>query len=484
MADARKKNAAHRKLPKWRRVLSRTFEKPSIELTIGLLILVSVLLTLIEFSLYPSHRHAESDPGFVLLRHVNDALTWLFIIELTLRFVVAPVKVRFFREYWIDIIAVMPWCRIFRSFRALRLLRLIRVLRLWGFASRAASSFPYVFRRGAIEYLLVCGLVMLTVIFGTGAIMYFEAGHDQPGKSVSEAFWFSTYSMFAGEPIPGPPQTIGGRVVAVLIMFMGVTIFAMLTGTVSAFMVERLRREGRVVETRHLSDHVVICGWSSKARIIVDEFLAADRNDDVAIVAIAQFDDGLPELPPRLQGRVQFMRDDFTRISALEQAGIQRASRCVILADSRGGRSQQDTDARTILAALTVEKLNPDVYTCAEVHNRMYGSHLDTGNVNDYVVAGEHSAFLLAQAAMNRGLMEVFSELLTYQRGNQFYRLSLPESWLGRSFLEAMLELKRDHNAMLVAVCSDDGRVQINPHTHTFAVGDDVVVIAQRDVVL
>lgn len=484
MPGTRNNNAAHRKPPKWQRALSRFFARTSVELTIGLLILVSVLLTLVEFTLESPHVKSDPDPGIESLRRVNDLLTWVFVVELTLRFIAAPVKRRFFREYWIDIIAVIPWCRIFRGLRAIRLLRLIRILRLWGFTSRAASNFPYVLRRGAIEYLLVMGLLILTVIFGTGAIMHFERGHDQPGEAASKAFWFSTYSMFAGEPIPGPPRTIGGRVVAVFIMFMGLTIFAMLTGTVSAFMSERLRREGRSVDTRHLSDHVVICGWSNKALIIIEEFLAAHQGDDVGIVAIAQFEEELPDLPPKLQGRVQFMRDDFTRISVLEQAGIERASRCVILADSRGGRSQQDTDARTILAALTVEKLNPEVYTCAEVHNRMYGSHLDTGNVNDYVVAGEHSAYLLAQAAMNKGLMEVFSELLTYRRGNQFYRIALPDSWTGKSFLDGMLELKRDHGAMLVAVCSADGNVLINPKSHTFEAGDDVVVIAERDIAL
>jgi voltage-gated potassium channel len=229
---------------------------------------------------------------------------------------------------------------------------------------------------------------------------------------------------------------------------------------------------------------VIICGWNNKAEIIIDEFRAAHHYNDVQVVAIAQFDDQPPTLPPRWQGQVQFLCDDFTRIAALEVAGIHRAKTCVILADSRGGRSQQDTDARTILAALTVEKLNPRVYTCAELHNRMYGSHLEAGNVNDYVVTGEHSAFLLAQAAMNRGLMEVFSELLTYRRGNQFYRVKLPESWAGKPLFDAMIELKRQHNATLVAVCAADGQMRINPQDGQLQPGDDVVVIAEQEISL
>ncbi|MGD1714524.1 hypothetical protein [Dapis sp. BLCC M172] len=46
-------------------------------------------------------------------------------------------------------------------------------------------------------------------------------------------------------------------------------------------------------------------------------------------------------------------------------------------------------------------------------------------NFNDDIVSQEKSVFLLAQAALNKGLMSVFSELLTYDRGNQFYQITI-----------------------------------------------------------
>jgi voltage-gated potassium channel len=156
----------------------------------------------------------------------------------------------------------------------------------------------------------------------------------------------------------------------------------------------------------------------------------------------------------------------------------------MIVADTSGGRTEQDADARTILAALTVEKLNPDVYTCAELFDGSYGSHLRMGRVNDYVVSGEYGAYLLAQAAMNRGLMGVISELLTCQRGNDFYRLPLPHRWHQRTFVEVFVELKRSYNAVLVAVEPAQGAMQINPSDYTFQEGDEIVLIAAEEPVL
>jgi len=467
---------------KWRRALHRFFGKLWVELFIGALIIVSVVLTIVEIT---SESAATVDPeAFARLELINNLITAFFVVELTLRYVAHPVKRCFFREYWIDILAVLPVLRIFRAARALRLLRLLRMLRLFGFLQRIASHFPYVIRRGATEYLVVTGLLLLTVLFGAGVMLAIEAQDNPDIDTWPEAFWFSVYSLFAGEPIPGAPRSLLGRVVAMFIMFMGVTIFAMLTGTVSAFMVERLRMEGQKVDWEHFSEHLVICGWNSKAEIVIREYRISHPEDDQPVVVIAEPMDEPPSPSPDLRDHVQILEDDFTRVVALEQAGIHRAQTCIILSDTRGERTAQDADARAILAALTVEKLNSNVYTCAELNNRGYGSHLEMGHVNDYVVSGEHSAYLLAQAALNRGITDVFAELLTHERGNQFYRVPITDTWHGRPILDLFLYLKQEHNAILLAVHTADGRHLVNPSQHTFQPGDEVTVIAARSLAL
>ena len=80
---------------------------------------------------------------------------------------------------------------------------------------------------------------------------------------------------------------------------------------------------------------------------------------------------------------------------------------------------------------------------------------------------------------MKRGLMDVFTELLTYERGNEFYRFRVPRKWHGKSFSELLRVLKETHNAILVAACSDDGQMVVNPEQYTFSLGDEMVVIAR-----
>ena len=481
---------------RWQRTLRRFFARPEVELTVAALVLVSVALTLIELGL-EANGMATDHPTMVVLIITNQLLTIVFAIELTLRFLSATSKWGFWREYWLDVLAVIPLFRIFRVARILRLLRLFRVMRVLGIASRLASRYPEVFRRGMVEYMVVCGLLVTTVIFGTVAIMFFE--NSRPSTTIAppaadeeavtprrfsfeNAFWFSVYSLFAGEPIPEAPQTPEGKVVTVFIMFMGLTIFAMFTGTVSAFMIERFRTEGSMVATEDLEDHIVICGWNSKSEVIIREYRASSQLKRVQVAVISELDLEEAGVPADLKSQIFYLHDDFTRIAALERAGIERAKTCIILADVSNGRSEQDADARTILSALTVEKINPNVYTCAELLNRHYGSHLSMGKVNDYVVSGDYSAYLLAQSAMNRGLMGVLGELLTYQHGQEFYRQPILPEWRGKSFTELLLLLREQHDSILVAVHTLEGKQLINPRDYHFVDGDEIVIIAHQEI--
>lgn len=499
----------------WQLALRRFFHQIWVEISIGILVVISVTLTLAEFWLEAQLASGlTSVPTFLggltqgtmrWMVRVNDLITMTFVVELTLRFLAASSKKRFFSEFWLDIIATLPLFRVFRAARALRLLRLGRLFRLFGVMSRLSGHYPAMFRRGIFDFLLITGLLVLTVLFGTLAITHFETsargklvqptGEATPAAAnvggvsdrnlesenqfnLNRSFWFSIYTLFAGEPIPDAPRTLSGKIVSVFLMFMGLTIFAIFAGTVSAFMVDRMRMEGRVVDWDALQNHIIICGWTPKTLTIIEEYRASPTTRRIPIVVITEIErEQLEESCSRFPS-VYFLQEDFTKVTALERAGIAQAKTCLVLTDTSGGRSEQDADARTILASLTVEKLNESVYTCAEIVNRSYATHLEDGKVNDFVVSGEYGAHMLAQAAMNKGLVGILSELMTYQHGNEFYRIPVPESWVGVSFDEKLTDVKKSDDIILVAVQSEGNSPVVNPKNYHFCAADDVVLIS------
>ena len=474
----------------------RFFASVWVELFVGGLIVSSVGFTLLEMGIETNINYQSKIPTTTQqmwlswLRWINDFITVLFVVELSLRFYAASSKSQFFREFWVDIIATVPLFRVLRSARALRLLRLVRIIRLVGVFTRLSHRYPFIFRRGSIDFLIVCGMLIIAVLFGTVAVMHFESEAAARSEevipadeqfSLENSFWFAVYTLFAGEPTPIVPRTIAGRIVAVFVMFMGLTMFAIFAGTVSAFMVDRIQVEGRVVDWDEVFDHVIICGWTSKTEIIIREYRANKFYKQTPIVIIAEQDGDGARISNDIRENVIFLNDDFTRVSALERAKIHEANTCIILADTSGGRTEQDADARTILAALTVEKISPRVQTSAELLHRTYGTHLDLGQVNSYVVSGEYGAYMLAQEAMDRGSMGVIDELLTCQRGNEFYRYTILKEWIGMTFDELLDTLRKDYQAILVGVHPiDEEQVIVNPPEYTFQEGDQIVAISEE----
>ena len=363
---------------------------------------------------------------------------------------------------------------------------LLRLLRLWTLVRRGGRLVAHR-QRGPRTLLVATGVVGCTVVCGTAAILLFERGQNPTLGGFDHALWFSFYSLFAQEPGDRGPYTLGGHLATLGMMFTGLGTFAVLTGTVSALVSERIRSPELHVDWQDLRDHLIICGWSRKAEVVVREYRAhlARAHDqaglDMPVVVIAELDHPPAFTEAELRPHVQFLSDDFTKVAALEKAGVRKASRVVLLSDTTRGRRERDADARTILAALTIEKLNHEVYTCAEINRREYGAHLEMGNVNDYVVAGEHSAFLLAQGALNRGMVGLFTELFSRSAGNRLCHAEVGACWKGRSFFDLFVHLKESEDAILVAVV-EGGNTVLNPHSYELRGGERVVLIAAHDV--
>lgn len=458
------------------RVLSRRW----FETVLGGFILASVSLTVIEIAT-PARR--------AWAVWTVQLLSAVFAIELLVRWRVSPSTRRFFREYWVDCLSVLPLVAVVVPtpptwLGALALLRIVRLFRLLKIARHLVLLFPRVIRQGAREMFFASGFVLLAVVLASSALVTFERASNPSLDTFTKAFWFSVYSVVAAEPIPNPPTTFGGHVAALAVILTGLFAFATVVGTISALVSERMKSGDLLMDWEDLKDHVIVCGWSRKADIVVREYVAAFPDEDKPIVVVAEFEQGVPNISDEnVRRRVQFLNEDFTKIEALEKAGVRRATRAILLSDTSRGRKERDADARTVLAALTIERLNPQVYTVAEIHRREHAHHLAMGKVNDYIVAGEHSAFLLAQSAITRGVMKVFSELLTHEHGNRFTRCHVPKRWKGKTFVELMTHMKNEHDALLVAVQRGEDTI-VNPKDYVFNGGEDVVLIAATEVAL
>jgi len=455
-----------------RQAVRRLVSSNLFEAVVALAIFASIGLLVPEICL-PS-----SDPWLPLVDAAQNALTVFFAFELGLRWLATRRKRRFWMEYWPDLLALMPMLRVARFFRLLRLLRLYR---LAGVASRNHWLQRVLLGR-ASEYALVVFFLLFCLTAGTLALTHFEHPNAGLGQLL-ESFWVSLFTVAQNEYAGQLPQSLGGKLVLLCLELSGLTFFAVLTATASAFLVGKLR-DGTVLQQMHLEDledHVLICGWNSGLESTIKQL---QRHPDFRareFVVIADRPE-LPELadvPSR--HKVRLVREDFTRIEVLEKCNVRRASVALIVSDVAQGRTRQDADARTVLAALTIEKLNPDVYTCAELSNAMNESHLRMGKVNEVVITQDLAGHLLARAAMSPSSWRALHELVQPSGTRPgFTSYPVEAALVGRDFSQLVAEWIATQGVLLVGVYRSSGQTLLNPRRYQLESGDELVGIPEE----
>jgi len=207
-----------------------------------------------------------------------------------------------------------------------------------------------------------------------------------------------------------------------------------------------------------VSGHIVITGWNRKAPAILRELHAKEVDDIREIVVLVERAVTLDD------PRATILEGNPTQTVDLLRAGLDRANTCIVLADDNNPTANaDDIDARTLLTTLAVESTNPNVYTCVEVLRSENRIHFERTKANELIVSSDLSGSLLAAAAVTHGISRVVFDLVTHPAGNEFREMQVPTGLAGLPFIDVMARVKRDYNAIVVAIDHGDGSFDVNP---------------------
>jgi voltage-gated potassium channel len=205
----------------------------------------------------------------------------------------------------------------------------------------------------------------------------------------------------------------------------------------------------------NLSNHFVMCGWKGEMRSVVKEVLRANPQwKDSDIVIVAKVDkERLEELrqDPELQ-KIHIIEEEHFNENALRAACIEEASKIMVLADwSNKNESATETDAKTVMAAMTIEKIAPEVYMIAELLDPHFALYLKMAHVDEVIYAREYSRNVLANAVSSPGIAHVVYDLLDVHKSCGLYTVPIPPECVGRPFLELCQHF--ENNSSNGAIC-------------------------------
>jgi voltage-gated potassium channel len=278
-------------------------------------------------------------------------------------------------------------------------------------------------------------------------------------------YWAVTTVIGSGDP--SYVTTAGGFVVGWLLAFFGVALVAAMTGAVVGFVIDFLLKEGQGMGAAGFRDHIVVCGWNSTARDLIEELRTDEYRTKVVVLHDA-------DRNPAGDG-VYFVRGDITSEADLKRAGIAEASSAIVFPSE----PTNEADMRSILCVMAIESVAPEVRTVVEANNPAHVDHFRRAKADEVLVTSRLASRLLARSALYPGLSELVTDIVSGGVGSELYRIAIPEDMCGLSVDEFSARLRAQHRATLLAV-SREGRASVNPPADfRMQPGDDAVVVAE-----
>jgi voltage-gated potassium channel len=200
----------------------------------GLMIILSVYLVL---AMAATEITAVPEQMRDLLEWVDLAVCAIFFVDFIIQFVKAENRLRYFFTWgWLDLISSIPSVGFLRYGRLARVLRIIRVLRAFK-AGRIVVT--YLLRRRRYTAIVSLGVISTSlIVFSSLAILAFEPGMGGHIDNAAEALWWAVCTMATVGYGDVVPVTFEGRIIATVLMFAGVGLFAAMSGIVASWLVE------------------------------------------------------------------------------------------------------------------------------------------------------------------------------------------------------------------------------------------------------
>lgn len=206
-------------------------ESKPYNISICILAIVSVVLAVIDFNqgLSPTEKS------------IDQIIYLIFVVDYFVRLGISQSKKKFFKGNLMDLIAIIPFSstlrifrtfkifKVFRTFKFVKILRLTKLVRVGSVIGRLAVKAKRFLNTNGFKYVLM--LSVFAILIATFLMMYLEKMNFQ------DALWWSFVTTTTVGYGDLSPVTGMGRIVAALLMLVGIGLIGSLTSSITTFFI-------------------------------------------------------------------------------------------------------------------------------------------------------------------------------------------------------------------------------------------------------
>lgn len=306
---------------------------------------------------------------------------------------------------------------------------------------RSKKKVPFAVLRPLLRSIAGIRLVLLFagVLLLSSLLVYIIENERNNGfNTLFDSIWWTIVTVSTvGYGDRFPVSTIG-RLIAILIMFLGVGAMGMVTGRIASFLLERqMKEEKGLLNYDRLRGHFIICGWKREMGRLLNEML--NNNPALEPRQLVLINKTSPEEISQLRSDerlkdIRYVNGDFIEERDLIRAGVKEASRILVLADHYTKGNLQQIDSKTVMAVMSVKNLNKTAYVCAELLDNKFEKYLKLSHCDEVLLSREFSRSMLVSAAQGVGTSHVIFSLLAQESGARIITIDLPESMIGQTY--------------------------------------------------
>ncbi|MCR6110933.1 potassium channel family protein [Bacillus sp. A301a_S52] len=201
------------------------------EIVMGILALISILFIWNESS---------------LIRNLDFIIWLIFVFDVTVRFFTTKDKLGYIKKNPLDIVAIIPLDSIFRLARLARLIRLIRALAIMRHYFQPVAE---ILKTNSLDKVLV---FLVAIIFVSSIPIQLL---EPTINTYTDAIWWAIVTSTTVGYGDISPETVVGRLIAVVLMVFGIGLLGLVTSSVASYFLNKVNKEESST-VKYLKDQV------------------------------------------------------------------------------------------------------------------------------------------------------------------------------------------------------------------------------------